>query len=158
VNTLFANTTGRANTASGFAALQSNTTGYSNLASGVEALRNNTNGYRNTATGFNALYSNTVGNTNTAIGWRAGIALTSGSNNIYIGSPGVASESNTLRLGSVQTRTFIRGVANVPLSGSLVVINSAGQLGVRANSSSAEEILPEVLQVVEAQQQQIEEI
>jgi hypothetical protein len=46
-------------------------------------------------------------------------------------------------------------VVNVPLTGKAVVINSAGQLGVVA-ASAAEEMLPRVLQVVEAQQQQIE--
>jgi hypothetical protein len=128
------NTTGSSNTASGVQALYSNTTGYSNIASGVQALRKNTTGYRNTATGFAALLNTTVGNTNTAVGWRAGIFLTSGSNNIYLGHLGVASESNTLRLGSTQTRAFIKGVVGVPISGLHVTINAAGQLGVAPSS------------------------
>jgi hypothetical protein len=61
--------------------------------------------------------------------------LTSGSNNIYVGHLGVASESNTLRLGSTQTRAFIKGVVGTALSGNTVVINSAGQLGVGVSSA-----------------------
>lgn len=63
------------------------------------------------------------------------LPLTSGSNNIYLGSPGVASESSTLRLGNVQTRAFIKGVTGVPVSGLPVTINSAGQLGVQPSSA-----------------------
>jgi hypothetical protein len=144
---LGSNTTGDHNTASGFRALVFNTTGYSNIASGVEALRANTTGYRNTASGFAALFRDTTGNTNTAVGWRAGILLTSGSNNIYLGHLGVASESGTLRLGSTQTRAFIQGVVNTPLSGKTVVINSAGQLGVIASSAQVkQDIAPLTLQ------------
>jgi hypothetical protein len=43
------------------------------------------------------------------------------------------------------------------LAGKMVVINSAGQVGVVA-PSSAEEMLPYVFEVVEAQQDQIEEL
>ena len=76
----------------------------------------------------------TPGNNNTALGWGAGTLLTSGSNNIYLAHPGVASESATLRLGNVQTRAFIKGVAGVPISGLHVTINAAGQLGVAPSS------------------------
>src|SRR5262249_24420978 len=38
------------------------------------------------------------------------------------------------RLGSVQTRTFLAGVAGVPISGAQVTINNAGQLGILASS------------------------
>jgi len=61
----------------------------------------------------------------------------SGSDNIYIGDPnGAASESNTIRLGQqgLLTRAFIAGIAGVPVSGSPVLIDSQGQLGIQASS------------------------
>ena len=150
------NTTGQRNVASGFEALRANTTGFANTAEGVEALLLNTTGLRNTAIGAQALFANTTGSYNTALGYQtffrnqrgvnntalgngAGSLLTSGSNNIYLGHFGVASESATLRLGSVQTRAFITGVVNTPLSGKTVVINSAGQLGVIASSAQVKQ-------------------
>jgi Chaperone of endosialidase len=47
----------------------------------------------------------------------------------------LGSESNTLRLGSGQTQTFIAGIAGVPVSGSAVLINNQGQLGILASSA-----------------------
>jgi hypothetical protein len=65
-----------------------------------------------------------------AVGWPSpGQSLTSGSNNIYLGAASPATESNTMRLGLNQTRTFIAGVAGSHLSGSQVVVSSSGQLG-----------------------------
>jgi Chaperone of endosialidase len=40
-----------------------------------------------------------------------------------------------MRLGQDQTRTFIAGVASVPVSGRAVLISSTGQLGIRASSA-----------------------
>lgn len=144
---LRSNTTGSNNTASGLQALYSNTTGSSNTASGYKALKFNITGTRNTASGYEAFYSIFTGTNNTALGYRAGYSLTSGSNNIYIGHIGVASESNTLRLGNVQTRAFIKGVVNTPLIGKTVVINGAGQLGVVGSSARVkQDIAPLALQ------------
>jgi Chaperone of endosialidase len=143
------------NTAYGFGALQNNFSGANNTATGAYALFNTTLGVNNTATGGAALYSNTEGFANTAagtyalyyntedfnniaVGYGAGGALTSGSNNIYLGSSaGTATESTTMRLGGVgvQTQTFIAGIVGVPVSGSAVLINSAGQVGIQASSS-----------------------
>ncbi len=50
---------------------------------------------------------NSTGNKNIAIGFKAGVALTSGNSDIYLGHPGASSESQTMRLGSTQTSTFI---------------------------------------------------
>jgi Chaperone of endosialidase len=130
------NTTGGSNTASGFSALGLNTTGGSNTATGEDALGTNTIGSSNTATGVLALYNNT-GSNNIALGFAAGYNLATGNNNIYIGNAAVAGESNTIRIGFVQTRTFIAGIrgrttgfANaIP-----VVIDSAGQLGTASSS------------------------
>jgi hypothetical protein len=111
-------------------------TGFENTATDSRALENNDSGIRNTADGFGALFNNS-GSGNIALGVNAGFNLTTGNNNIDIGNGGVAAESNTIRIGFVQTRTFIAGirgrttgVANaVP-----VLIDSAGQLGTASSS------------------------
>jgi hypothetical protein len=96
----------------------------------------NTSGSGNTAVGTNALVSNTTGSGNIALGDFSGFNLKSGSGNIYLGSDGgAATESNTIRLGQSQTRTFIAGVAGTHISGSQVVVNGAGQLGILASSA-----------------------
>ena len=64
----------------------------------------------------------------------AGGNLTTGDVNIDILNPGVAGESNTIRIGVTQTRTFIAGIFGTNVSGSTVVVNSEGQLGVAASS------------------------
>jgi hypothetical protein len=117
------------------------------MASGTGALFANATGSLNTASGFQALLALTAGHRNTALGWGAGNLLTSGSNNIYLGHPGVASESGTLRLGNVQTRAFIKGVFGTAISGNTVLINSAGQLGVLLSSARyKQDIAPLALQ------------
>jgi Chaperone of endosialidase len=52
----------------------------------------------------------------------------------------VAADSGVIRIGTqvptaLQTRTFVAGIYNVPLTGNAVVVTSAGQLGVQAVSS-----------------------
>jgi hypothetical protein len=152
VAALFNNKTGTDNTASGEAALSINTSGSNNTAIGVRALSNATTAHGNTATGAgallsdntgqqntadgqNALFNNTTGSSNIALGFRAGFNLTTGSGNIDIGNGGVAGESGTIRIGSFQTRTFIAGISGVPVTGSQVVVNSNGKLGVVASSA-----------------------
>src|SRR5213083_3730523 len=103
-------TTGVHNTADGFGALFSTTSGSHNTADGDIALASNTQGDFNTATGAHVLVRNTTGNLNIALGFFAGQNLTTGDNNIDIGNGGVAAESNTTRIGFVQTRTFIAGI------------------------------------------------
>jgi hypothetical protein len=134
---LYHNTTGNSNTASGFNALYSNTTGVNNTASGVIALQNNTTGSHNIAIGHSALQNNTTGNQNIVIGYSAGYNLTTGNSNIAIGNQGVAGESYTIRIGSLQSRTFIdaiRGVTTGVNDAIPVVIDSAGQLGTVSSS------------------------
>ena len=133
---LFSNTTGSFNAAFGRTALQNNTTGLNNAAFGRSALFTNTTGTNNTALGRNALLRTISGNSNLALGQGAGALLTSGSNNIYLSHPGVATESNTLRLGSTHTRTFIAGVfGKLVTGGAAVHVNSAGQLGTVVSSA-----------------------
>src|SRR5437016_11954672 len=97
----------------------------------------NTTGENNTATGPSALVSNTTGSNNIALGFNAGSNLTTGSNNIDIGALGVAGESNKIRIGKqgTQNGTFIAGIFGVTMTGSPVVVNSTGKLGVSGTSS-----------------------
>jgi hypothetical protein len=129
------NTTGDNNTASGSKALYSNTVGSSNTASGQGALEGNHNGSYNVANGVQALLHQTSGNYNVALGYQAGINLTTGSNDIDLGNIGVAAESNTIRIGNTsQKATFIAGISGVPITGTTVVVNGKGQLGVATSA------------------------
>jgi hypothetical protein len=130
---LLSNTTGTQNTATGESALKSNTTASNNTADGFQVLFHNTTGAGNTAVGFHAL-SNNNGSSNIALGLSAGVNLTTGSNNIDIGSFGAGGESNTIRIGSAQVRTFIKGISGVGVTGIAVVVNSSGQLGTAPSS------------------------
>jgi len=157
---LFFNITGSNNTATGIAALVFNITGGSNTATGENALFQNTTGNFNTATGAGALSSNTTGNSNTSIGSNAlhdttgfsnigigqdgGSNLTSGSNNICIGNSGVAGESSTIRIGDVQTATFLAGINGAGVTGIPVLVSSSGQLGVASSSRLVKEEIREI--------------
>jgi hypothetical protein len=128
---LLNNTTGTFNTATGSEALRSNSTGSDNTATGLAALQHNTTGSQNTALGEDALRFNTTGNQNIALGVGAGENLTTGDNNIDIGNQGVASESNTIRIGTqgTQTATYIAGVRGAGVVGPAVKVNAAGLIG-----------------------------
>jgi len=99
---LAANTSGLANVAVGYYALNANTTGYYNVAVGRNALilnttadsntaigdltlAANTTGYYNTAIGRQALQANITASYNTAVGHQAGNLLTTGSKNTILG-------------------------------------------------------------------------
>jgi len=136
-------TTGANNTAFGSDALYSNTAGKGNEAQGVNALFNNDSGIRNLGIGSNALYDNVSGSYNVALGFNAGDNQTTGNDNIYIANPGVAEESQALRLGAQGTAgvqgsgilsAFIAGVATSQVTGSAVYITPSGQLGVLASA------------------------
>jgi len=140
---LYSNTTGSNNTAFGYDALTSNTTGKGNEAQGVNALYSNTTGIRNLGIGSNASYGNTSGSYNIALGFNAGYNQTTGNDNIYIANPGVADESQTLRLGAQGTAgvqgsgilsAYVAGVATSQVTGSAVYVTPDGQLGVLASS------------------------
>jgi len=146
---LTANLTGFNNTGIGWHAMDSNTIGVKNTGIGCDGLSGNTTGSNNTSVGTRSLVKNTTGNSNVAVGIQAGENnvngsnnvllgsnagrnLTSGSNNIEIGNPGVAGESNTIRIGQVGTTTaaFIAGISGtVVTGGATVMVNSNGQLG-----------------------------
>jgi hypothetical protein len=113
---LYSNTNGSDNTAIGYAALLNNTSGSDNTAIGYNALSVNTSGSDNTAIGLNSLNNLTAGSNNIALGYMAGFNLTTGSGNIDIGNVGISTDTNTIRIGSGQTRTFIAGVLLPPPS------------------------------------------
>ena len=156
VNALYRNATGMNNTANGVQALYSNTNGAQNTANGSSALFANTTGAFNTATGFNALahtiggssntanghaalFNNTSGSNNVAVGRLAGSNLNTGDNNIDIGYnvPGVAGESNTIRIGNTDiTDTYIRGISGATSAGGVAVfVNGNGKLGTTTSSA-----------------------
>ena len=68
------------------------------------------------------------------MGFNAGANLTTGSNNIDIGNSGAGGASNTIRIGSAQARTFIKGISGAVVSGAAVVVNAGGQLGIAPSS------------------------
>jgi hypothetical protein len=134
---LLNNTTGLQNTASGAFALFRNTQNSFNTADGYKTLFSNTTGGENTAVGRAALLNNTSGSNNIGLGASAGFNLTTGDNNIDIGTAGEAGESNTIRIGASQDRTFIAGIRGVePPVGVLlpVLIDLNGQLGTTVSS------------------------
>src|SRR6266513_2222087 len=124
-------TSGSKDTAIGQSALQSNTNGSDNTASGANTLFGNTSGNNNTAIGYNALPSNSTGSGNIAIGANAGNAIFTGSNNIDIGNSGFGDESNTIRIGTTQTKAVMVGIygGTIASSSGLVCVNSSGLLG-----------------------------
>jgi trimeric autotransporter adhesin len=158
---LESNTVASANTAVGYQALHSFTTGFpgfeqigictavgfqalanatgngiGNSAFGYHALLNDTEGSGNTAIGGGALLSNTTGSNNIALGFSAGSSLTTGDNNIDIGNAGTVGESNTIRIGNpLQNATFIAGISGTAVTGTAVVVNGSGQLGVAPSST-----------------------
>jgi uncharacterized coiled-coil protein SlyX len=136
ISALERNIGGSFNTATGASALNSNTSGNDNTADGLNALFFNMSGHDNTADGLNALLNNTTGSNNIAVGAQAGSKLTTGNNNIDIGALGVAGDANKIRIGKqgTQNGTFIAGIFNVAVTGSTVVVNSNGKLGVTSSS------------------------
>jgi hypothetical protein len=125
-----ANVTGFANTAVGQGALSDTTDGSDNVALGFGALINSQSGYENTALGTLALQLSNGGNSNTAVGYGAGRDITTGGSNIMIGNVGTSSDDYTIRIGDVQTSTYIAGIFGTDvIGGTPVYINSNGQLG-----------------------------
>jgi hypothetical protein len=55
---------------------------------------------------------------------------------VEIGSPGVAGDTNTIRLGApdAQTATYIAGISNAAVTGADVVVAANGRLGVMTSS------------------------
>jgi trimeric autotransporter adhesin len=136
------NMNGHSNTGVGHNALGGNSSGSNNTAIGVNALGSNMSTSFNTAVGEGALFNNT-GAGNIAVGATAGQLLTTGNFNIDIGNAGKSAESSTIRIGQVQTATFIAGIDGATVTGVAVVVNGFGQLGTAPSSQRfKEEIKP----------------
>ena len=132
--------TGIQNIAVGSHSLSSNTTGSLNVAVGGCALLFNVSGGQNTAVGKDALYHLTAGQGNAAFGAYAGDLLENGDYNIYIGHPGLATESNTVRIGNStdHSAAFMAGIRGVTVAGpEYVVIDANGQLGSTASTGGS---------------------
>ncbi len=130
------NTLGNGNTALGYTALFDNNASY-NTAVGIAALSGNTMGGNNTGVGYFALSSVTTGGGNIGIGSGAGQNVAgSGSYTIEIGNSGTVTDSNVIRIGTPgeQISTFIAGINNATITGSAVLVNPNGQLGVLLSS------------------------
>jgi len=67
------------------------------------------------------------------LGYAAGVNIL-GSYNIDIDSAGKSGESNTIRIGTLQTATFIAGISGTAVAGVGVVVDGNGQLGVLVSS------------------------
>ena len=126
------------NTMVALAAGNNSITGTYNNALGTNAGHTLTSGSNNTFVGKNSGLFLSTGSNNTLLGNGSGSIYTSTeSNNICIGSFGVITESNVLRIGdstatSPVTKSFIggiRGVTPATTDGIPVFIGSTGQLG-----------------------------
>jgi hypothetical protein len=133
-DSLTANTTGNLNTGTGQGALSHNTTGNYNTASGWASLSNNTSGSSNTAQGVGSLEGNLSGSNNIALGYQAGLNPETGSYNIMIGNQGAGNDDHIIRIGDVQTQTFIAGISGINVNGVPVLVSSSGQLGIASSS------------------------
>jgi hypothetical protein len=163
---LYADTSGSYNTANGGDALVSNMSGSDNTANGYQALAANTSGSYNTAIGVNSLNDLTTGSNNIALGYLAGGNISTGSGNIDIGNVGLSTDTNIIRIGSGQTKTYIAGVLLPPppvliqtnfvdgqrytnnygwpmMINAMIVLNTAGVVG-SANESLCIEASPAV--------------
>jgi uncharacterized coiled-coil protein SlyX len=78
-----------------------------------------------------------------AVGFNAGVNLTTGSNNLEILAPGVAGESNTMRIGTgKQKATYITGISGVTVANGVgVIIDSTGHLGTVQSSARFKEAI-----------------
>ena len=134
-NALSTNTTGSGNTANGVNTLINNT-GQNNTANGANALLHNITGGSNTAIGAGALFGNTTGHDNIALGVDAGINISTGNNNIHIGNQGFGNESDTIRIGTSQTKAVMVGIYGMTVgSGTPVYVNPSGLLGTATSSA-----------------------
>lgn len=122
----------------------STVSGTDNIAVGDQPLLSLTTGNYNVAVGTLALSATTTGGGNLAVGYHAGANVTGGST-ITIGTAGVASESNSIRIGdpAVHTATYIAGINGETVSGGAAVyVDSNGKLGTGPGNAEFEFLLP----------------
>jgi hypothetical protein len=135
-------TNGSFDIAIGTSALTANA-GDDDIAIGNFACENCT-GNSNVAIGSGTLGNETTGHDNIALGYHAGVSLFTGSNNIFVGNNG-ASESNTIRIGSGQSATYLAGVSgSTAASGVPVLVNGNDKLGTTTSSARFKEDVHDV--------------
>jgi hypothetical protein len=136
-NTLFTNTSGSDNTAIGASALTFNRIASENTGIGAAALAANRIGSQNTAAGAKALQSGRAHTNVIALGYSAGSARGYGDfNEIWIGNVGTNAGFTIIRIGDVQTATFIAGIFGATVLGDAIPvnINSNERLGTASSS------------------------
>jgi len=84
------------------------------------------------------------------LGRSAGANVTTGDTNIEIGNTGQLGDSNTIRIGQPQTATFIAGISGATVTGTAVVVNGSGQLGVAPSSARFKETIKSMDKASEA--------
>jgi hypothetical protein len=141
VNTPFVHNFGTNNTFVGINAGNLTMSGNGrNAVFGANTFSSNLSGDNNSVLGYAALPACSTGTNNIAIGSGAGDVLTTGTNNIYINANASSSnESNTTRIGNLQTSCFIAGIRGVTTSNAnaiSVMIDSSGQLGTVSSSQT----------------------
>ncbi len=132
-------TTGNQNTGLGYGALSGNPGGISgsfNTSIGAQSGFDIASAIGNTCIGAFSLQNGIPGDYNIAIGYLSATNYTGGeASNINIGNPGVAAESNTIRIGTTgagiqqQNVCFIAGIDGVDLSTATIVTEASDQLG-----------------------------
>jgi hypothetical protein len=138
MNSCFHNTSGGGNTCIGVESGLRNKTGDGNTSVGVNTLELNKTGGENTAIGGGALQELLEGSSNIAIGAHAGGKFTTNeTDNIDIGNRGEEGDSNIIRIGAEQSKTFIAGIyeTTVPAPSCSVVVSSTDQLGCKSSEA-----------------------
>ena len=127
------NTTGLNNTAIGYLAANALLLSSNNFFGGTQSGSSLTNAFCNTFVGSQSASSLLTGDRNLILGYQAGINYTTNeSNNILLANEGVATDANTMRLGTdgggigEVNRTFIAGVSGVNVGSIATVATVAG--------------------------------
>jgi hypothetical protein len=146
------NYTGDNNTAFGYLSCRDTTTS-GNTGIGFLALVNG-GGANNTGVGYQALTNLGTGTGNTTLGYNSGVSLTlTDSGNLLLDNTGTVGDNTTIRIGTNQTKCFIKGISGVTVAASApVLIDAAGQLGTILSSERYKENIkdmPENLSVLD---------
>jgi hypothetical protein len=128
-------------TAIGFVSLNSSHSDNDNTAIGFGSLIDLNGGNQNNALGSRSLQLLQTGSNNIGIGYEAGNNYSgSESSNIAIGSIGVTSESNVIRIGTQgagagqQNTCYVAGITGATVTGATVLCSTSGQLGTISSS------------------------
>lgn len=137
---------GSTNTGVGNQSLQAVTGGVGNSSIGSDSLFSLTSGNTNTAVGINSLENLLTGSSNLALGFSdtlggAGLNYNGAeSKNIVLSNTGTTGDTGVIRIGDAnQTKCFIAGSFGVTVTGSALLMSSAGQLGTVASSRQFKE-------------------